>query len=306
MSNQGRTKKIKWISSPIEKHWVGNGFNVHTIFHPAPEIREYLSPFILMDYAPPKKFPAGEEKRGVGEHPHRGFETVTLCYSGEIDHRDSGGGGGRIGPGDVQWMTAAKGLVHEEFHSEESTRKGGLFEMVQLWVNLPKKDKMGPHRYQGLKDSEFPRVELSPKAKARLIAGELLEKTGPCLTHSKMTVFDLDINSGGSCELSFEEGTNTLIFVLRGELKIQGHKAKELNLIVFERGGNTIRLEALNDHENPDSHKYNGNKKDVKILILNGMPINEPIFAYGPFVMNSKEEIVQAIDDYNNGKMGKL
>ena len=294
MESQKKEKKIKWITSPTEKHWVGNGFNVHTIFHPAPELKEFLSPFILMDYAPPKHFPPGTEKRGVGEHPHRGFETVTICYSGEIDHRDSGGGGGRIGPGDVQWMTAAKGLVHEEFHSEESTKKGGLFEMVQLWVNLPKKDKMGPHRYQGIKDNEFPRIDLNPKAKVRLIAGDFLGKSGPCLTHSKMTVFDLDLNAGSNCEFELDEGTNTLIFVLRGKLKVQDEELKELSLAVFDRGGKIVRLQA------------NENHKNIKLLILNGDPIEEPIFAYGPFVMNTREEVVKAIEDYNEGKMGKL
>ena len=294
MESQKKEKKIKWITSPTEKHWVGNGFNVHTIFHPAPELKEFLSPFILMDYAPPKHFPPGTEKRGVGEHPHRGFETVTICYSGEIDHRDSGGGGGRIGPGDVQWMTAAKGLVHEEFHSEESTKKGGLFEMVQLWVNLPKKDKMGPHRYQGIKDNEFPRIDLNPKAKARLIAGDFMGKSGPCLTHSKMTVFDLDLNAGSNCEFELDEGTNTLIFVLRGKLKVQDEELKELSLAVFDRGGKIVRLQA------------NENHKNIKLLILNGDPIEEPIFAYGPFVMNTREEVVKAIEDYNEGKMGKL
>ena len=294
MESQKKEKKIKWITSPTEKHWVGNGFNVHTIFHPAPELKEFLSPFILMDYAPPKDFPPGTEKRGVGEHPHRGFETVTICYSGEIDHRDSGGGGGRIGPGDVQWMTAAKGLVHEEFHSEESTKKGGLFEMVQLWVNLPKKDKMGPHRYQGIKDNEFPRIDLNPKAKVRLIAGDFLGKSGPCLTHSKMTVFDLDLNAGSNCEFELDEGTNTLIFVLRGKLKVQDEELKELSLAVFDRGGKIVRLQA------------NENHKNIKLLILNGDPIEEPIFAYGPFVMNTREEVVKAIEDYNEGKMGKL
>ena len=294
MESQKKEKKIKWITSPTEKHWVGNGFNVHTIFHPAPELKEFLSPFILMDYAPPKHFPPGTEKRGVGEHPHRGFETVTICYSGEIDHRDSGGGGGRIGPGDVQWMTAAKGLVHEEFHSEESTKKGGLFEMVQLWVNLPKKDKMGPHRYQGIKDNEFPRIDLNPKARVRLIAGDFMGKSGPCLTHSKMTVFDLDLNAGSSCEFELGEGTNTLIFVLRGKLKVQDEELKELSLAVFDRGGKIVRLQANENHNN------------IKLLILNGDPIEEPIFAYGPFVMNTREEVIKAIEDYNEGKMGKL
>ncbi len=306
MGNEGKDKTIKWITSPTEKHWVGNGFNVHTIFHPAPEIREYLSPFILMDYAPPKNFPPGTEKRGVGEHPHRGFETVTLCYSGEIDHRDSGGGGGRIGPGGVQWMTAAKGLVHEEFHSEESTKKGGLFEMVQLWVNLPKKDKMGPHRYQGIRDEDFPRIEINPNSKARLIAGNFMGKKGPCLTHSKMTVFDLDLKYNTDCEFDLEEGTNTLIFVLRGKLKVQDKSLKELNLAVFERSGKKIRLQALDEISNNSSPPINGGQTGVKILILNGFPIEEPIFAYGPFVMNTKEEIIQAIDDYKNGKMGKI
>ena len=305
MDSKGKDKRVRWISSPTEKHWVGNGFNVHTIFNPAPEIRDFISPFILMDYAPPKKFPPGTEKRGVGEHPHRGFETVTFCYSGEIDHRDSGGGGGRIGPGDVQWMTAAKGLVHEEFHSEESTKKGGLFEMVQLWVNLPKKDKMGPHRYQGIKDKDFPRIEINPNAKARLIAGDFMGKSGPCLTHSRMTVFDLDLKRGQNCEFDLEEGTNTLIFVLRGKLKIQSERAKELNLFIFERSGKTICLEALDEDNIDDSSQIN-NQTDVKLLVLNGSPINEPIFAYGPFVMNSKEEILKAIEDYNAGKMGKI
>lgn len=289
---ENKGKKINFIQGPMEQHWVGNGFLVHTIFHPVPELKSFLSPFILMDYAPPKVFPPGEEKRGVGEHPHRGFETVTIVYSGEVDHRDSGGGGGRIGPGDVQWMTAAKGLVHEEFHSEECTRRGGKFEMIQLWVNLPKKDKMGALRYQGVRDKEFPRISLKSKSSARLIAGVFEGQTGPCKIHTKMIVFDLDIEKEQTCSFSLEEQTNTLIFVLRGELNIQGEKVVEKDIIVFEREGERIEMTA-------------GGKK-AKVLVLNGEPIDEPLFAYGPFVMNTKEEIIEAIHDFNNGKMGQL
>jgi redox-sensitive bicupin YhaK (pirin superfamily) len=290
--NESNDKKIKFIQGPMEQHWVGNGFFVHTIFHPIPELKSFLSPFILMDYAPPKIFTSGNEKRGVGEHPHRGFETVTIVYSGEVDHRDSGGGGGRIGPGDVQWMTAAKGLVHEEFHSEECLRRGGEFEMIQLWVNLPKKDKMGPLRYQGVKDIDFPRIDLNDQSSVRLIAGVFEGQTGPCKIHTKMTVFDLDIEKDQRCSFSLEEETNTLIFVLRGELNIQGEKVGEKDIIIFERGGEDIEILA--------------GEKNVKVLVLNGEPINEPLFAYGPFVMNTQEEIIEAIQDFNNGKMGHL
>ena len=285
-------KKVKFIQGPVEEHWVGNGFRVHTIFHPLLEFSSCISPFILMDYAPPKHFPPSEEKRGVGEHPHRGFETVTFVYSGEIDHRDSGGGGGRIGPGDVQWMTAAKGLVHEEFHSKDFTRKGGEVEMVQLWVNLPKKDKMGPHRYQGVKDKDFPRIEINDFSKARLIAGLFEGKKGPCETHTKITIFDMEIEKNKGCSISLEDKTNTLIFILRGQVSCQNEKANEKDIIVFEKEGQRIDLKAVD--------------KNAKVLVLSGEPIDEPLFAYGPFVMNTKQEILQAIEDYNSGKMGRL
>jgi redox-sensitive bicupin YhaK (pirin superfamily) len=229
----------------------------------------------------------------VGEHPHRGFETVTFAYAGEIAHRDSAGGGGTIGAGDVQWMTAGSGLVHEEMHSKRFTEQGGELEMVQLWVNLPASHKLTKPGYQALLDADFPRLSLGA-GRARLIAGSLNGQTGPAHTHTPITVFDLSFAESGTAEFELPQGHNSLLFALEGKLSV-GNDGRNLptgHLAVLERqGAGTVRVQG---------------EKGARMLVLSGEPIAEPVASYGPFVMNTREEIVQAVNDYQSGKMGHL
>lgn len=284
-------KKIKFIHTPSVKHWVGDGFHVHSMFQPTPELNHAISPFLLMDYAPEHNFPPASKRRGVGEHPHRGFETVTFVYSGEVEHKDSSGAGGKIGPGDVQWMTAASGIVHEEMHSQEYTEKGGPFEMVQLWVNLPKDLKMSAPKYQGITDDQFPRLDLGDGDLIRLMAGVLGGQQGPCSTNSPMTIFDMTLKKESQHSIELAEDTNTLILILRGTVQINGKASIAKDLLIFEREGKWLEISA---------------SEDSKILVLNGKPLEDPVFAHGPFVMTTREEVLKAFDDYQQGKMGRL
>ena len=283
-------KKIKFVQTPQEQHWVGDGFFVHTLFHPVGDMYKHTTPFILMAYAPPKNFPQTSAKRGVGEHPHRGFETVTFAFKGEIEHRDSSGGGGVIGTGDLQWMTAAAGVVHDEFHSRDFAKVGGDFEMVQLWVNLPAKDKMTKPKYQGRKDSEFPRVPLDG-GELKVYAGEFKGESGPCETFTPINMYNVNTTSVCDVPLKFDEGSNTLILVMEGTINYEGKSFEEKSLLVFEREGEEIPLKV---------------EANSRLLVLNGEPIDEPIYAHGPFVMNNKQEIIEAIEDFQAGKMGRL
>jgi redox-sensitive bicupin YhaK (pirin superfamily) len=285
-------KKLSFIKQNNGSHWVGDGFPVRNIFS-YDDIAEEISPFLLMDYAGPRHFPATEKKLGVGEHPHRGFETVTILYEGEVEHRDSGGGGGIIGPGEVQWMTAGSGVVHEEFHGREFAKKGGNFEVIQLWVNLPKKDKMTDPRYQALTKETIPEVVLANgDGLIRVISGEYHGEKGPALTFSAINLWDVRLYEGKSLELDFEEGETACAFILSGEVETHdGHRIHEAEMGVFEPSGSKIMLKAT---------------QNSKILVLNGQKLNEPIVGYGPFVMNTEAEIRQAFVDYQSGKMGKL
>ena len=273
-------------------HWVGDGFLVHGVLSPDGDPRAQ-SPFLMLDHASRRHFAPSAKRRGVGEHPHRGFETVTFAYRGEIGHRDSSGGGGIIGPGDVQWMTAASGIVHEELFSEKFSREGGELEMVQLWVNLPAKMKMSAPGYQTLLDNQFPRLALGA-AKARLVAGSLEGERGPARTHTPMTVFDLTFERAGSSDFALPKGHNALVFALEGELKLSASR-QELApgaLAVMKRDDDGIvRVEGA---------------EGARALVLSGEPIDEPVAAYGPFVMNTREEIMVAMRDYQSGKMGHL
>jgi redox-sensitive bicupin YhaK (pirin superfamily) len=283
-------KKLSFIQTTNERHWVGDGFPVRSIFSYNDRAEE-MSPFLLLDYAGPKNFPPTKNRLGVGEHPHRGFETVTIVYDGEVEHRDSSGGGGKIGPGDVQWMTAASGIVHEEFHGTEFAKNGGPFEMIQLWVNLPKKDKSAPSGYQSITSTEIPKIEI-PGGSVRVIAGQYNDRKGPAHTFTPMNVFDVRLQAGKSVEFNFKEGHTTAAFVLKGSLKLaSGENVGEASIAVFERDGEKLKITA---------------DQDATVLILNGEPINEPIVAYGPFVMNTETEIKQAFRDYQSGKMGHL
>lgn len=289
--NKMSAKKLFTLVSPKEKHWVGDGFYVSTLFSPQQLDYKYTTPFILMDHAAPKEFAPTSKKLGVGTHPHRGFETVTFAINGEIDHRDSGGGGGRITNGGVQWMTAAKGVVHEEFHSRDFAKSGGLFEMVQLWVNLPAKDKMNDPRYQSMNKEDFAQVNLTSGVEARIVAGELKDQKGPAQTHTQMNIYEIDASKPEKINLEFNEGSNLLVLQLRGSSMMNNNEVKEGEMAVFERSGKELEIDFTSES---------------KLLLLNGEPIDEPIVPYGPFVMNTKQEIIQAIDDFNAGKMGQL
>lgn len=285
-------KKLAFIKRNGGSHWVGDGFPVRGIFS-YNDIADELSPFLLMDYAGPADFPATTRKLGVGQHPHRGFETVTIVYEGGVSHRDSSGGGGTIGPGDVQWMTAASGLLHEEYHSPDYAAKGGPFEMVQLWVNLPAKDKMSAPGYQGIVADDIPEVALPGNAgTARIIAGNYGDVSGPARTFTPMNVWDLHLKAGHRIALDLPEGHTTALFVLRGSLRIDDkHAVRAAELAVMEREGSQLAFDVTDD---------------AIVLLLNGAPLNEPIVGHGPFVMNTREEIIQAINDFNSGRFGQI
>jgi redox-sensitive bicupin YhaK (pirin superfamily) len=285
-------RALRGVFPPGPEHWVGDGFYVKTVFWPQLD-PQMLSPFLLLDHAATRRFDPSPWRRGVGEHPHRGFETVTFAYRGEIEHRDSAGGGGRIGPGDVQWMTAASGIVHEEKHSQAFSERGGDFEMVQLWVNLPAKKKMSEPRYQPILDRELPRLQLGA-AEARLLAGELRGQTGPAKTHTPITAFDVRFEEDGISDFELPAGWTTLVFPLEGELTAGANRERiaSRHFGVFDRDdGGPVQLHA---------------SRGARVLVLAGEPLNEPVVAYGPFVMNTPEEIAQAFRDYQSGRMGRL
>jgi redox-sensitive bicupin YhaK (pirin superfamily) len=283
-------RAVERVLSATSEHWVGDGFRVRSVISPNGDPR-VQSPFLLLDHAALRRFEPAAERRGVGEHPHRGFETVTFAYRGEIEHRDSAGGGGLIGPGDVQWMTAARGIVHEEKHSQRFTEAGGELEMVQLWVNLPAKAKMSDPGYQSLLDRDFPRLTLGA-AKARLVAGALGKERGPAHTHTPITIFDLQFSETGESEFTLPSGFASLVFNLEGDVRTGNDVLRPGQLAAMERTeGGPVRISGV---------------KDARVLVLSGEPIGEPVVSYGPFVMNTQDEIVQAIRDYQSGKMGHL
>ena len=285
-------KKVLGIFSAPKGHWVGDGFPVRSLFSYNEQGND-LSPFLLLDYAGPARFEPTMRPRGVGEHPHRGFETVTIVYQGEVAHRDSSGTGGTIGPGDVQWMTAASGILHDEFHSAPFTSQGGTLEMVQLWVNLPARDKMSAPRYQSLLDQDIPSVELPDGAgRLRVIAGEYDGRRGPARTHTPIDVWDLRLNQGRSVEFDFVEGRTLMLVVLHGKVLINGDQAVgEAQWALLDRAGRAVSIQA---------------DTDAALLVLSGEPIDEPVVGYGPFVMNDEAGIRQAIVDFNSGRFGRL
>ncbi|WP_017300600.1 pirin family protein [Nodosilinea nodulosa] len=291
--NQPSTAKtLHSIQRTQGRHWVGDGFPVRTLLA-YNSLGKEISPFLLLDYAGPATFPPTTARRGVGEHPHRGFETVTIVYDGEVEHRDSAGGGGLIGPGDVQWMTAASGLVHEEFHGPSFAQTGGAFEMVQLWVNLPAKDKMAPPRYQGITRDRIPVVELPDgQGSLRVIAGEFAGHQGPAQTFTPIHLWDLRLSGGKLVSLDVPEGYTTILVVLKGGVLMGGSgPIAEAEIGICDRPGTTLTLDC---------------RQDTTALLLCGEPIDEPIVGHGPFVMNTTEEIYQAMADYQSGKMGAL
>ena len=285
-------KQITGVYTAPAQHWVGDGFPVRSMFSYQTHGQQ-LSPFLLLDYAGPYTFPAGSEKRGVGEHPHRGFETVTIVYAGEVEHRDSTGRGGVIGPGDVQWMTAGAGILHEEFHSEAFTRSGGELKMIQLWVNLPAKDKMATPGYQSITAGTIPTVALANGAgQVRVIAGQYDDVSGPAHTFSPLNVWDMQLNQGSDLTLRQPEGWSTALVVLEGEVIINGSEsAREGQLAVLSQTGDALHLEAT---------------AQAKVLLMAGEPLQEPIVGYGPFVMNNKTQIAEAVRDFNSGRFGQI
>ncbi len=285
-------KQVLGVYSAPRPHWVGDGFPVRSLFS-YQTLGHQLSPFLLLDYAGPAQFTPTAHQRGVGEHPHRGFETVTIVYDGEVAHRDSTGQGGVIGPGDVQWMTAAAGILHEEFHSPEFASKGGPLEMVQLWVNLPAKDKMSRPGYQGILSQDIPVVPLPQDAGSlRVIAGDYSGTAGAASTFTPVNVWDVKLRAGARTELPLPAGHNAAIVVLHGTIQVnEAELAREGQLVLLDNENEGVSLEANND---------------AMFLVLTGEPIDEPIVGHGPFVMNSQAEIVQAIEDFNSGQFGRI
>jgi redox-sensitive bicupin YhaK (pirin superfamily) len=277
-------KQLHRITRTDESHWVGDGFPVRTLFsYNTPDAE--VSPFLMLDYAGPTEFPPASKPKGVGYHPHRGFETVTILYQGEVEHHDTAGNGGKIGPGDVQWMTAAKGLLHEEMHSAAFTRQGGMFEAIQLWVNLPAKYKMIAPHYQSITNDKIPVVKLDENGSVlRVIAGDYQGTKGPAATYTPINLWDLRLLAGQTVELDIPEDYTTMLFALKGSVKINNSATmNDVELAFFERKGKTILLSAL---------------KEATLMVMSGVPIDEPIAGYGPFVMNTEEEIRQAIEDF--------
>lgn len=272
-------------------HWVGDGFPVRSLFSHMSGANAH-TPFLMLDYGGPYSFRPAATPRGVDVHPHKGFETVTIVYEGEVEHGDSTGQGGVIGPGDVQWMTAGAGILHKEFHSAAFTAKGGAFEMVQLWVNLPARDKGTAPGYQGITDADIPSVELPEGAgRVRVIAGSYGAAQGPARTFTPMDVLDLRLNAGGTATLTPPEGWNVVVVALSGTVTVNGATLDGPAVARLAREGGEVVIEA---------------ESDAKLLILAGEPINEPVAAYGPFVMTTQDEIRQAVRDFQSGKFGKL
>lgn len=289
-------KSVSFIQRNTQGHWVGDGFPVRTLFSYNDDPAAF-SPFLMLDYGGPVVFEPTTKRRGVGAHPHRGFETVTIVYDGEVTHRDSSGGGGTIGPGEVQWMTAAAGIVHEEFHSEAYARSGGPFRMVQLWVNLPARDKMAPPGYQGITAAQIPTLPLldlngADAGTVRPIAGTFDGTSGPANTFTPMQVWDVQLKAGHTVTLPAPEGHTTVPLVYQGRVKTaDGQEAGDAEMIVYTRDGEGVQLTAL---------------ADTTLLWLCGEPIDEPVVGYGPFVMNTPQEIQQAFVDFQSGRMGRL
>lgn len=284
-------KSVSSVLNPPAPHMVGDGFKVSNFFPGGYKIK--MSPFFMLDYNARTELPGTTEPRGVGVHPHRGFETVTIAYHGAVSHHDSAGNSGTIYPGDVQWMTAASGILHKEYHEQEFSKAGGAFQMVQLWVNLPAKDKMSTPKYQSVQHDDIEKYELPANAGiVEIIAGQYLGKQGPASTFTPLHVYNARLNAGGEATFSFPANYHTGFLIVEGQVIINNSESAVVNQFVyFNTDGEEISLKAI---------------ENSIILILSGEPINEPIAQYGPFLMNCPEEIKQALDDYNQGKFGYL
>lgn len=285
-------KTVQSLYEAPQPHWVGDGFPVRSLFNYG-EHAQVLSPFLLLDHAGPHTFAPTTAKRGVGTHPHRGFETVTIVYDGEVAHRDSTGAGGVIGPGDVQWMTAASGILHEEFHSDTFARQGGPLEMAQLWVNLPARDKMSPPGYQTILAEDIPTVTLPNDAgRVRVIAGEFQGHQGPARTFTPIHVWDVRLTRDGLMQFDATPGHTLAVVILQGTVQVNGAQ--------IARGGQVVRLSREGSGVTIEANS------DTKLLVLAGEPINEPVIGHGPFVMNSKAQILDAFNDFNSGRFGTV
>lgn len=288
------TKAIDTILAPATPHMVGDGFRVHNFFPSGHNIGKHrMSPFFLMDYNAKFNFPPSDVPRGVGVHPHRGFETVTIAYQGSVAHHDSAGHSGVIGQGDVQWMTAGSGVLHKEYHEAEYSKRGGLFQMVQLWVNLPARFKMTTPGYQGIAHDQMGVFQLPDgEGIVEVVAGDFLGVKGPATTFSPIQLYNLRLKKGANLKFNLPSNYNTGILVVEGGVKINSRDhAPEDQFVLFKNEGEEISLEA---------------ESDSVLLVLSGEPINEPIAAYGPFLMNSQDEIIEAVNDFNTGKFGYL
>lgn len=288
-----KSKNVEFVISPGPAHMVGDGFRVHNFIPAHPSLSMHrMSPFIMLDYNAKMYVAPSNKPKGVGVHPHRGFETVTIAYKGKVAHHDSSGGGGIIGEGDVQWMTAASGVLHKEYFEEEFSKKGGEFQMVQLWVNLPAKYKMSPPKYQAILNENMGRVDLENNAgRLEIIAGEYLNAKGPASTFTPIYLITAYLNENGVHNFKLPENYNTGLVVLEGEIEVEGIKASANQFVLMSKEGENFEVKA---------------SKESKVLILSGEPINEPIAAHGPFVMNTREELIQAFMDFNEGKFGYL
>lgn len=289
-----KTKKIAFVTQPQETHWVGDGFRVHNFI---PSVlgmsMQEMDPFILLDYNAKMEVEGSDIPRGVGVHPHRGFETVTIAYSGEVEHGDSAGNKGIIGQGDVQWMTAASGVLHKEYYAPEWAKKGGTFQMVQLWTNLPAKDKMSSPKYQSIENAQLGKHLLEDGISlVEVVAGRYQDTVGPATTHSPIAMMNAKLKQGAKATFSFPAHYNTLALVVQGSALVNGEEVATDNLVKFENEGETFLIEATSE--------------DTIVLVLSGEPLGEPIVSYGPFVMNTKQEIMQAIADVQQGKFGYL
>ncbi|ALM53132.1 pirin family protein [Halomonas huangheensis] len=286
-------KQLIAVHGAPHGHWVGDGFPVRSLFSYDRFGAERISPFLLLDHAGPWHFEPADKPRGVGSHPHRGFETVTFVSKGEVAHRDSSGGGGTIGPGEVQWMTAGAGIIHEEFHSEAFTQQGGDMEMVQLWINLPARDKSTPPAYQTLTQDRIPVVNLGDDiGTLRVVAGQYQQATGPARTFTPINAWQLDLVQDAETELVLPEGHTSLIVVQQGTVLVQGQDiARASDLIELSRDGQGVTLSANNA---------------ARLVVLTGEPIDEPVVGYGPFVMNSEEEIRESFEAFQQGRFGAL
>lgn len=287
------TRNIEKILHPGTFNWVGDAF--YTTSFIGKEIpRRRMDPFFALGYNADIEFEAADIPRGVGPHPHKGFETVTIAYKGKIAHADSRGNRGVIGEGDVQWMTAGSGILHQEYHEEEWSKHGGLFQMVQMWVNLPAKDKETAPHYQDLLYDKIPSVALQDGGYVKVIAGNYQEQAGLATTYSAIELYNVYLQSGNQADFTLPVDYNTAILVINGTIEINGHEqVSKDSFVMFENGkAATFHMKSLSD--------------DSIVLVLSGKPLNEPVAHYGPFVMNTQEELNQAFEDFRNGKFGTL